>query len=140
MQQTQLRYAPVAENGPRFAADIVSIVREGSGIRLDYSAESLRLVDDVIEGIRQEEPPQDAVVETLVGFGTYVGEVLVRQAGGIWVDFDQSYRETFGHTFGVCTPDGRMWDPVGRVFRRYMKGPGDSLYLLFLDVVGNLHG
>jgi hypothetical protein len=140
MQHTQLRYAPVAENGPRFAADIVSIVREGSGVRLDYSAQSLWVLDDVIEGIRQEAPPHEAVVETLVGFGTYVGEVLVRETGGVWEDFDASYGDTHGHTFGVRTSDGRMWDPVARVFRRYVNGPGDSLYQVFQEVAGHLPG
>lgn len=140
MPTPQLRYSPVAQNAPRFAADIVAITREGSRIRLDYTADSLLVVDGVIESIRLESPPTDAVAETLVGFGTYVGEVLVRRAGAEWVDFDESYRMVFGNSFGVRTPDGRMWDPVGRVFRRYAKGPRDSVYLLYLDAVEHGHG
>jgi hypothetical protein len=133
-----LRYPPVAANGPRFAADIVTIVREGGGIRLDYSAESLQTVDRVIEDIRGEAPAYEAIAHSLVGFGTYVGEVLVRQAQARWTDFEESHRELYGHTFGVRTPDGQVWDPVGRAFKRYLSGAEYSVYLLYLDVRGHV--
>jgi hypothetical protein len=125
-----------ARLGPRLAADIVAMVREGAGIRLDYSPSSLALLDRVIDGIRREKPPTEAVTSTLAGFGAYTGEVLVRKAGAFWVDFDEGQHDTFGQPFGIRTPDGRLWNPLGKVIKRYENGADDSLRLYYLSVVG----
>lgn len=127
---------PAAVRGPRLAADVVAMVREGSGLRLDYSLLSLALLDRVIDGIRREEPPDGAVNRTLVAFGAYTGEVLVRGADAVWVDFDAEQRGIFGHPFGIRTPDGRLWNPLGKAIKRYRDGPEDSLRLFYLSVVG----
>jgi hypothetical protein len=122
--------------GPRLAADVVAMAREGARIRLDYSPLSLALVDRVIDGIRHERPPAEAVAPALTGFGAYAGEVLHRSAGAVWVDFDADQRDLYGQPFGVRTADGKVWNPLGRAVRRYHSGPGDSLRLFYLAVVG----
>lgn len=127
---------PVAVLGPRLAADVVTMAREGARIRLDYSPASLTLVDRVIEAIRSERPPLQAVAPTLRGFGAYTGEVLVREAGAAWVEFDAEERGTFGQPFGIRTPDGRVWNPLGRAMKRYENGAADSLRLFCLSVMG----
>ncbi|MYX37497.1 MULTISPECIES: hypothetical protein [Streptomycetaceae] len=127
---------PVAVLGPRLAADVVTMAREGARIRLDYSPASLTLVDRVIEAIRSERPPLQAVTPTLRGFGAYTGEVLVRAAGAAWVEFDAQERGTFGQPFGIRTPDGRVWNPLGRAMKRYENGAADSLRLFCLSVMG----
>lgn len=134
--ENPVRNPPVAALGPRLAADIVAIVREGSRIRLDYSPESLALVDRAIEGIRRENPPAEAVFRTILGFGAYTGEVLVRGARAAWVDFDAQQRGTFGQPFGIRTSDGRLWNPLGKAVKRYEYGAQDSLRLFYLAVVG----
>lgn len=130
------RQSPVAKRGPRIAADVVMMAREGARVRLDYTPESLALVDRVIEGIRRERPPAAAVTPTLLGFGAYVGEVLVREAGAAWVDFDAGQRDIFGQPFGIRTSDGRVWNPLGKAIKRYENGMADSLRLFYLSVVG----
>lgn len=127
-----LKYPPVAENAPRFAADIVAAVAERSRVHLDYSTSSLRIVDRVIDGLRQEEPSVGPVADMLFGFGAYLGEVLVREAGARWVDFDASQRELFGYAFGITMPDGRAWNPLGKAFKRFKDGPGDSVHHFFM--------
>lgn len=114
----------------------MAVVRKGAGIQLDYSPLSLALVDRVIDGIRREKPPTEAVTRTLVGFGAYTGEVLVRGAAAVWVDFDEEQQDTFGQSFGIRTPDGRVWNPLGKVIKRYENGADDSLRLFYLSVVG----
>ncbi|MFC5034723.1 MULTISPECIES: hypothetical protein [Streptomyces] len=136
MMENPVRNPPVTVLGPRLAADIVAIVREGSRIRLDYSPQSLALVDRAIEGIRRENPPAQAVTRTLLGFGAYTGEVLVRGARAGWVDFDAHQRDTFGQPFGIRTPDGRVWNPLGKAVKRFENGPQHSLRLFYLAVVG----
>lgn len=122
--------------GPRLAGDVVVMVREGSGIRLDYSPSSLVLVDRIIDGIRRERPPAEAVEPTLVGFGAYAGEVLCRRSGAVWVDFTGAQRGMFGQPIGIRTADGRVWNPLGKALKRYEGGPEDSLHKFYLAVVG----
>lgn len=127
---------PAGVLAPRAAADMVIMVREGSGIRLDHTPASLAVVDRIIDGIRREGPPVEALTETLAGFGAYLGEVLVRCAGATWVDFDPAQRDIFGQPYGIRTPDGRTWNPLGKAVKRFRNGPEDSLRLFYLSVVG----
>lgn len=122
--------------GPRLAADVVAMAKEGAGIRLDYSPPSLALVDGIIDGIRREHPPAEAVAPALTGFGAYTGEVLHRAAGAVWVDFDLAQRGIFGQPFGVRTADGRVWNPLGKAVRRYHGDSADSLQLFYFAVAG----
>jgi hypothetical protein len=122
--------------GPRLAAGVVAMAREGAGIRLDYSPRSLALLDRIIDGIRREHPPAESVTPVLTGFGAYTGEVLHRTAGAVWVDFTPAQRDVFGQPFGVRTTDGRLWNPLGKAVKRYESGPADSLHLFYLAVVG----
>lgn len=98
-------------------------MREGARLWLDYSAQSLWSVDRMIDGIRREAPPPDAVQLVLRGFGAYAGEVIIRQAGGEWW--------SSGGDHWVRTPDGRLLDPIEEA-RRCFDGEG-SLRLLCRD-------
>ncbi|MEW2621766.1 hypothetical protein [Streptomyces sp. NPDC048106] len=107
----------------RWAADAVATMREGARVRLDYSARSLWRVDRVIEEIRREGAPIEAVQSVLRGFGAYAGEVLVRHTGAEWW--------ATGGEYWVRTTDGRLWDPIEEA-RRCFTGHG-SLRLLCRD-------
>jgi hypothetical protein len=129
---------PVTALGPRLAADLVVRARAGAGIRLDYSPRSLTPVERIIDGMRRVADPGAAVSRALTGLGAYTGEVLVRAAGAVWTDFDDELRTVLGQPFGVRTPDGRLWDPLGSVVKRYRNGPRDSLrlYRLYCRTTG----
>lgn len=99
------------------------MMREGARVRLDYSAQSLWRVDRVIEEIRREGAPYEAVREMLGGLGCYAGEVIVRHTGAEWW--------SSGGDHWVRTPDGRLWDPVEEARRCY--GGHGSLRLLCRD-------
>jgi hypothetical protein len=99
---------------------MVAATREETRMHLDYSERSLRNVDRMIVGIRQEVACCTAVMLVLRGFGAYAGEVMVRQIGGEWW--------ALGDDYWVRTPDGRLWDPIEEAGRCY-RGDG-SLRLL----------
>lgn len=122
----KLKHPPVAVNGAKFASDVLIAAREISQVELDYSVQSLVLVDDLIDGFKSAHAPIEAVAATLFGFGAYLGEVMVRHAGMRWLDFDDDARARLGHTFGVVTPDGRLWNPLQGAFTRFEGG--GSLY------------
>ncbi|TGZ16029.1 hypothetical protein DV517_10020 [Streptomyces sp. S816] len=111
----------------RWAADAVATMREGARVRLDYSAQSLWRVDRMIEEIRRERAPIEAVAGVLRGFGAYAGEVVVRRTGAEWW--------ATGGEHWVRTPDGRLWDPIEEA-RRSFLGHG-SLRLLCRDATAD---
>ncbi|MDI3423788.1 hypothetical protein [Streptomyces luteolus] len=110
----------------RWAADSVSMLREGARLRLDHTPQSLWSVDRVIAELRREDPPYEAVAHALRGFGAYAGEVLVRELGALW--------EESGDSYWLRTPDGTLWDPISEA-RRTFEGEG-SLRLLCRDATG----
>ncbi|MBY8882659.1 hypothetical protein [Actinacidiphila acidipaludis] len=129
--------------GPRWAAEAVALAGGAGGarggIRLDYSVRSLVLVDRVIDGARRQEATREKVAGALLRFGAYTGEVLVRCAGAQWVDFGAAQRLVFGQPFGTRTPDGRVWNPLGKAFKRFDYGAEESLHRFALAVLGAAH-
>jgi hypothetical protein len=132
--------ARAVESCPRLAAGLVETVRERSGLGLDYSAGSLALVDRMVDGLRQGRRQAVDVGPTLTALGAYTGEVLVRAIGAAWVEFDADQQAVFGQQFGIRTPDGRLWNPLGKAVKRYENGPRDSLRLFGRAVVGRTRG
>ncbi|MBM9509004.1 hypothetical protein [Actinacidiphila acididurans] len=128
-----VRNPAVTVIAPRLAADIVAMVREGAGVRLDYSPASLVVADRLIGEIRQEGPPAGAVTRALLGFGAYTGEVLVRGVDAVWVPFEDEDFTRYGQPFGIRTPDGRVWNPLARALERYDRGPEHSLRAFYLQ-------
>ncbi|MGW0840398.1 hypothetical protein ACWD26_09580 [Streptomyces sp. NPDC002787] len=111
----------------RWAADAVAMMREGARVRLDYSTQSLWRVDRMIEEIRREGAPYAAVEGVLRGFGAYGGEVVVRWAGGEWVES--------GGGYWVRAGDGRFWDPFDEARRCFVSD--GSLRLLCRDAMAS---
>ena len=73
--------------------------------------------------------------------GCYVGEVLVRHAGGRWRSAQDLGQGAAGSSpIAVEMPDGRGCNPVGRVYRRFQKGREDSLLAFFAAMTGGSAG
>ncbi|MFI2430506.1 hypothetical protein [Streptomyces sp. NPDC018693] len=121
------------------AAGFVARAGVRGRLPLDYSVASLRIVDFLVDGLRKGGGDREHAHDTLVALGAYVGEVLVRRAGAVWVDFDAEQRAYFGQSVGVRMPDGRIWNPLGKVANRYeVGGPEESLHTFFLTLHGRV--
>jgi hypothetical protein len=124
------------EMRPRAAA-FVARVTARNRVPLDYSVASLRVVDFLVDGLRKGGADRERASGALLGLGAYVGEVLVRRAGAAWVDFDADQRAYFGQSVGVRMPDGRVWNPLGKVRNRFEAGgPEESLQTFWLTLHG----
>jgi len=119
-------------------AEFVRRVTARRRLPLDYSVASLRVVDRVVDGIRAAGTDQGAVAGELFWLGAYAGEVFVRRAGAEWVDFDPGQRELFGQVVGVRMPDGRAWNPIGKVANRFAAGPEESVQQMYFLLHGRL--
>ncbi|MBD0423166.1 hypothetical protein AB0L35_23405 [Streptomyces sp. NPDC052309] len=119
------------------AAAFVGRATARNRLPLDYSPASLRIVDFLIDGLRKGGADHERARGTLLGLGAYAGEVLVRRAGAVWVDFDDGQRAYFGQPVGVRMPDGRVWNPLGKVHNRLVSGaPEESLLRFYLTLHG----
>ncbi|WP_037822883.1 hypothetical protein [Streptomyces sp. NRRL B-24720] len=119
-----------------YVATFVERVTARNRLPLDYSVESLRVVDFVVDGLRKGAKVRSDVDGVLFALGAYVGEVLVRRAGAVWVDYDDAQQLLFGQLIGVRMPDGRVWNPLGKVVKRFEMGAGESVRELYLQLHG----
>jgi hypothetical protein len=125
--QLRLKYEPTPENAGRFAADVVASAASVSGVKLDFTPESLDLVDGIFDDFRADGVTGKQIAETLFGFGCYVGEVLTRHAGGHWRAVGEAELTVGGWPLVVELGTGRWCNPIGKAFKRLENGPEDSL-------------
>jgi hypothetical protein len=126
--QLRLKYPPTPEFAMQHADLCVQSARDVSGVVLDYSVESLELLDDIIESFRESGVTAGQVAETLFTFGCYVGEVFVRNSNGKWRKAEET---SFGQyaSFPMIVQLGldNFVNPIGKVFKRFKNGKEDYL-------------
>ncbi|WP_078606920.1 hypothetical protein [Streptomyces flavidovirens] len=127
---------PSASGMRAYAAEFVQRLAARDRLPLDYSVASLRLVDLVVDGLRRGATERARVDVVLRGLGAYTGEVVVRRTGGRWVDFGTEQRELFRQPVGVRMPDGRVWNPLGKVVNRFEAGSEESVQRFYLLLHG----
>jgi hypothetical protein len=127
-----LRYPPIPENASKFAAIIVDTSRNISKVELDYTPESLKKVDEIIEGFRKEKLNIDNIGTTLFCFGCYVGEVIVRNAGGRWKKREETtMRDVSNMPLLIELHKGGVGNPIGKMIKRFQNGKEDSLVYFY---------
>jgi hypothetical protein len=127
----RLPYAPDAEHAAVLAEHFVAMALRVAGLRLDYSVESLKALDALLDGFGAQ--GSDAVAESVYDAGCYVGEVLVRQGGYRWVDLADDERwlaEMFGFRLVVVGPRGSYSNPIGKAFKLVEGGITESVWFL----------
>ncbi|MDX9864246.1 MAG: hypothetical protein RBT34_05505 [Anaerolineaceae bacterium] len=123
-----LKYQPTPENAPKLASLIVQSALDVSNVVLDYSPRSLKDVDEVIEGFRQEGIALEDIASTLFCFGCYVGEIFVRNADAEWKNAaDTPMRKVTNTPILIALPNANVTNPIGKVFKRFENGQGDNL-------------
>lgn len=125
-QDDQVLVHPSPEHAAPLAASIVAAVRDHFGILLDYSPESLASVDEIILGFRAGGLTEAEVAEPVYKLGCYVGEVFVRNDGGVWVMPDEELAVFFQGML-IELPDNRHCNPIGKAFKLLENGEEDSI-------------
>ncbi|MEU6663643.1 hypothetical protein [Streptomyces sp. NPDC046821] len=131
-QQPQPRAADMRHHAAGFVVRATARHR----LPLDFTVASLRVADFLVDGLRKGASERASVAGVLFGIGAYVGEVLVRRAGAVWVEFDDAQRAYFGQPVGVRMPDERVWNPLGKVVNRFELGREESLHTFYLTLHG----
>jgi hypothetical protein len=121
-----------------FSDDIVAVARSVSGIDLDYSVDSLEQVDSLIAGFRAQGVTEYRFAETLFGFGCYVGEVMVRHAGGVLTTSAGTALEAYASfPLLVSLPPQNLSNPIGKVFKAFRNGESDSVVHFYRAMTSN---
>ncbi|MBD3676519.1 MAG: hypothetical protein HUJ26_23660 [Planctomycetaceae bacterium] len=123
-----LKYEISPENAPRFAADIAEVAEQNTGVPLDYSVESLEIVDEIIGGFHEQGVELERVEATIFGFGCYVGEVFVKNVNASWrMCTEDEFENMFGVPMILEMGEENLVNPIGKVIKRLENGEEDNL-------------
>lgn len=111
-----------------FAGEAAQWVQKDRGITLDYSLESVRIVEEELGRIAKDVDganPKAGTFGIAMGYGAYIGEIFRRRDGGSWaadhpIGGQNSYPLTL-NTNNVIFPVGWCW-------KRLTSGEEDNVY------------
>jgi hypothetical protein len=130
----KLQFPPTPEFAKSHAEIAVSSVQRVEEITLDYSPESLAIIDKIIQQFRKDGLTPDEIAETIFTFGCYAGEVFVRNKKAVWaVPADVMPPDVAQHFpfMVVKLPDGQVWSPINKAFSQLENGSEDSLLYMY---------
>src|SRR5262245_61974322 len=125
----KLPYPPTPEFAGKYAEMTVAVVKKEENVVLDYSPESLAVIDRIIQEFRAEGNTESDVGETVFLFGCYAGEVLVRAAQGTWRESKDVMPTDVAEAVPLVVqlPDGKVCNPIAKAFKQLANGEEDSL-------------
>ena len=111
-----------------FANGATKWVKKDRGLDLDYSLDSIKVIEEELARISREvdhSNPQRGTFGVAMGYGAYIGEVFRRRAGGSWaVDHPAGGQQSYPLT----TQSNVTMFPVGWCWKRLTVGEEDNVY------------
>lgn len=101
------------------------------GKELNYSPESLALVDEIVLKLREDGHTLSTINNTVVAFGCYVGEVFVRNLGFSWEMPGEEERAAGFEYLGIRNSQRLFSNPIGKVSKLLANGAEDSVVFLY---------
>lgn len=111
-----------------FAAQATQWVRKDRGIDLDYSVDSIKVVEEQLGCVANEVDktnPQRGTFGIAMGYGAYIGEVLRRREGGSWA---VDHPVGGPHSYPLTLSSNGTAFPVGWCWKRLTAGEEDNVY------------
>jgi hypothetical protein len=102
-------------------ADVFVSGAAQEGHHFDYAAENAPRLDALVDLFLESEPGADVVNSMVLGMGAYVGELIVRNGGGVWT-FEQEAGAP-----GVRLTSDLVAFPLSTVGRRITVGAEHSI-------------
>ena len=135
----KFKFEPIASNGDKFAKLFVDSVKSLDNMELDYSVASIKLVDDFLQSVRDEGLKVNDFAETIFAAGCYVGQVMVVNAGGTWVNASEpEFKDIFdGLPFVLRLGNGWVANILDKAYKRFYNGPEDDLVLFYEVLVSH---
>lgn len=124
-----------------YATDAVELCQKEFEVALDYSEESVELVEAILAGIHEQLPrgfiskilrkgPSPETIDQLAKMlGGYVGEVMRRNWGGNWKPESDAFPGELIYTLEI-PGRGDVW-PHMKAGKRIVNGPEDNIWHYF---------
>ena len=117
---------------------------------LDYSLESLKLIDSYLEKVRIDPPVGDDLGRVVLRTGAYIGEVIRRHSAKKthWLDFEEAAKVSplvgqIGRQTGTMamlwTIPAAITFPLAKVQKYLQNGPEDSTYFFAHGMIQELN-
>ena len=119
-----------AQTASNYAQTAVNMVAQLDGAQLDYSTESLKEIDRILFRFHANGDKSENMSGTAIVIGCYVGEVMVRNLGAIWVnpnEVSSPLSSSDGNIPLIQTSVGMLSNPIGKVFKAIDNGSEDSI-------------
>ena len=127
----QLPVRPSLAAMPELAESILEPSKRFFGVTLGYEVDDLDDVDRILNAFHVQ--GSEAHAEHIFCFGAYVGETMVRHAGGRWIDGPATEGTRF--PFVIRLPRAVVCNPLGRAFRRVDEGLSASIPYFYRAMV-----
>jgi len=117
---------------PELIRPVPRLAKESFGVTLDFTPASIRVLDEVMKPTyagELDELDEETLEDIALGFGLYVGEVVIRNLGGRWAIMDEPPSPRL-----VGLPGIEWIDPIGRVEKRLVEGETASLWDWFQSI------
>lgn len=133
-----LKVPPIAENGKELSSHFIDAVKDIEELELNLEPDSLSYVDEFLDHYSKENDV-DAFAETIFIAGCFVGEIMVHNARGKWINSaDANLPEGVNMMpMIIQLPNGTVCDPIARAFKRFGNGADDDLvffYKVFIKI------
>lgn len=121
-------HAETPENAGKFADSFVNAAKNITGQTLDYSPNSISIVDSIVDSMRSQGAPIHKMPDTFFAMGCYIGEVFVRNGHGQWVLTESSPLKNFSSSKIMIQLSSTSYcNPIDKAFKRAENGEEDSL-------------
>jgi hypothetical protein len=124
-----------------FASEAATWVKKDRGIALDYSVDSIKIVEEELARISKDidkTNPPHGTFGLATGYGAYIGEVLRRRDGGSWA---VDHPDGGSRSYPLTTKSNITVFPVAWCWKRLTVGEEDNVYhkaLLFSQSVSSI--
>jgi hypothetical protein len=125
----KLQLSPTPDNGQKLSQLFVDAVKNNEGVDLDYSIETLDLVDDFLQHFSDQGLSVNDFAETIFVAGCYVGQIMIRNNDGIWISQEEVNLPAGVSTMPIVVKlaNGNIADPIAKAFKRFYYGDSDSI-------------
>ena len=124
-----LQFIPIPDNGLKFAQQFVDAVKMNDNIELDYSVATLNYVDKFLQRFSDEGLTINDFAETIFVAGSYVGQVMIKNNGGIWIRQEEVNLPDGVSMMPIVVklPNGNIADPIAKAFKRFHFGDTENV-------------
>jgi len=110
-----------------------TVLRATTGKNLDYSPESLKIVDEYVLNLKKSGAKPQVINKTLIALGCYVGQVMVQHLDNKWDNPTPAEMKLGFDVTGIRAKNGAFSNPIGKVFKLLRNGEEDSVVAFYIS-------